>query len=306
MKESYYIRIKNFMNKKRTKNIIYVLSPTYFLYDSIRIESNKDYKIELANNIKLFFLSLSLFIISMISIYNISHMDGKSNIIKISYILLCIIPIYLLFNYFLNSFKQIDLNYEDLEEKDKKSYSKFKFIFSKKIVMVVNAIFVLYCCINIVDRNFLNNSVIIKSILFISSIYIFAISRPIHLFSVFILDMLKKLTEGDKRDVDGKIRLILLAIGSVINIVLDYSILFYMLNTIGAELFNTTMFDCDVNNIIDMIYFTGGFEEINASNFITRVLVMLKNISIFILMTGNLAIYLNIEEEKETAPEECN
>uniref|UniRef100_UPI00374FDA39 hypothetical protein n=1 Tax=Paraclostridium bifermentans TaxID=1490 RepID=UPI00374FDA39 len=92
MKESYYIRIKNFINKKRTKNIIYVLSPTYFLYDSMRIESNKDYKIELANNIKLFFLSLSLFIISMISIYDISHMDGKSNIIKISYILLCTIP----------------------------------------------------------------------------------------------------------------------------------------------------------------------------------------------------------------------
>ena len=299
MKESYYNRVKGFLNKKINKFFISILSPTYFLYDSMKIKGDKEYNKELANNIKLFFLSLSLFIISMISLYDISNMDDKSVIFKLSYILLCTLPTYIAFNYLLTSFKKIDLNYENLEKKDQKRYNRFKFIFSKKIFIIINLIFILYCCINIAGINFFENSRFIKALLFVSTVYIFVISRPIHLFSVFILDMLKKLTQGDKRDIDGKIRLILLAIGSVINVILDYSILFYMLNTIGYEFYKISMFNGNVKNIVDMIYFTGGFSGIDASNFITRTLVMLKNISIFILMTGNLAIYLNIDTSEE-------
>ncbi|CEO08405.1 hypothetical protein [Paraclostridium sordellii] len=299
MKESYYNRLKRFLSKKINKIFINILSPTYLLYNSMKIKGNNEYNKELANNTKLFFLSMSLFTISMISIYDISNLNGESGIFKLSYIILCTLPTYIAFNYFLTSFKKIDLNYENLEKKDQKRYNRFKFIFSKKIFIIINIIFILYCCINIAGINFFENSSVIKVILFGGSIWIFAISRPIHLFSVFILDMLKKLTQGYKRDIDEKIRLILLAIGSVINIILDYSILFYMLNTIGFEFYKIPMFNVNVKNIADMIYFTCGFSGIDASNFITRSLVILKNISIFIIMTGNLAIYLNIDTGKE-------
>lgn len=297
MKRSYYDRLKKFIEDEKIQSIIYKLSPTYKLYNNMKIKGNRNFNEHLANNTKLFFLSLSLFIVSMISIYDASNMKNKVYIGL--YIVLCILPLFVSYNYFLASFEKIELNNEDLEKKDKKKYDRFKSLFSKKTVIIINITFILYCIFNMFGINGFENVRILKFLLMIITIYIFVLSRPIHFFSVFILDILKKLTKGDKRDINGKIRLVLLTIGSVVNIVLDYSILFYMLNTIGTELSGIKpMFNIEIKNIVDMVYFTAGFSDIEAANFITKIFVMIKDISIFILMTGNLAVYLNIEIKK--------
>lgn len=314
MELNYYEKLKTFLGDEVNKSIINILSPTYALYNNMKIKGarigvdktidvvkieNSKFNQNLANNTKLFFLSLSLFIVSMISIYDIKNMDDKDYVYKILYALLFTIPMYMLFNFLLSKFNKIDLKYKELEKKDKKNYIKFKFVFSKITIAILNVVFILYCLSDMIGINYLENNKIVKLILLASSVYILAISRPIHFFSIFILDILKKLTEGDRRTINGKIRLVLLTIGSVVNIILDYSILFYTLNTIGIEFLDIKqMFTPGITNIVDMIYFTGGFSDIQADNFITKILVMLKDISIFILMTGNLAVYLNIEIEK--------
>lgn len=58
------------------------------------------------------------------------------------------------------------------------------------------------------------------------------------------------------------------------------------------------MFNCDIDTIIDMIYYTSRFGELNPSNFMTKIFVMLKGIGIFILVTGNLAIYISIDSKE--------
>lgn len=308
MEMSYYEKLDEFLNKKTNKYIIYVLSPTYALYNVMRIkerskkQEHKNFNLYLSNNTKFFFLALSLFIISMISVYDIGNMKNMkhiNNTYKVTYILLCTLPLYLSFNYFLSLLKKVSFNSDNEESKYNKKYDCFKFIFGKKVIIIMNLIFISYCLLNSAGIIGFENNKILKLLLLFMSIYILGVSRPIHFMSVFILDILKKLTKGDKRDIDGKIRLVLLAIGSVVNIIVDYSILFYTLNTIGIEVFSISpMFNSDITNIVDMVYFTSGFSDIQPSNFITKILYMMKDISIFILMTGNLAIYLNMETKR--------
>ena len=127
MEKSYYEKLKEFLGDEVHKSIINILSPTYALYNNMRIkgnrikgnktkedivEENKKFNKYLANNTKLFFLSLSLFIVAMISVYDLINMNDESNTYKIIYILLCILPLYISFNYFLNSFDKINLDYQ--------------------------------------------------------------------------------------------------------------------------------------------------------------------------------------------------
>ena len=87
---------------------------------------------------------------------------------------------------------------------------------------------------------------------------------------------------------------------SLVSLILDYTILFYVLHTIGNELLNIDMFSCDIENIVDMLYYTAGFGDINPEDFITKIFVMMKDIAMFMLLTGNLAIYLSIESKSES------
>lgn len=106
--------------------------------------------------------------------------------------------------------------------------------------------------------------------------------------------MVKKTYRKEERDVDGKIRPIALAMVSLVNLILDYTILFYALHTIGNELLNIDMFSCDIENIVDMLYYTAGFGDIKPESFITKILIMIKDTAMFMVLTGNLAIYISI------------
>ena len=298
MKEIYLNKINDFIEKN--KKVISGLSLTFSIYNYSRKNEDKDYNKALANNTKKLFLSISLYIIMLISIFNFTKMifyKEKNLVLTIIYMIICIIgPLFaynkiILKNYGIN----IECNGESKFEKLRCFLSKK--MYNKKITMILNIFIFIYIYIMIKTDIFKNVDLSIKYFLLIVTIYIFGISRPIQFFLVFIRDIIKKTYRKDERDENGKIRLIILAIISFINLIFDYSILFYTLNTIGSEILNITMFKCNTNNIVDMIYYTAGFGEINPENFITKILVIMKNVATFMLITGNLAIYVSIDSK---------
>lgn len=300
MEEKYYDKIKNFIygNKK----IISILAPTFSIYFYSKKRDDKVYNQKLADNTKRFFASLSTLIILLISIFNFKQVDtvNEENLIfKALYIGMCIvIPYIILYSIILKEYGiTIESNSNSKYEKIRASISKF--VFSKNIPKIFNLIILIYI-ITIFSTNIYRDTYfIIKLIMLLSTVYIFGISRPIQFFLVFIRDMVQKTYRKEERDIDGKIRLIGLAMVSLVNLVLDYTILFYALQTIGNELLNIDMFSCNIENIVDMLYYTAGFEDINPASFITKLFVMMKGIAMFMLLTGNLAIYLSIESKSE-------
>ena len=289
----YYDKLEEFI--KKYKNIISILSPTFAIYNYSKKQNNKVYNIRLANNTKKFFMAMSLFIIILISEYNLKNLfiNNNPNVLKYTYIIIgFILPCFILNKIILKDYG-MHINY---------NCRKFKYIipqiiYSKNIKIMFTVIIILYSIVLFFTNIFLNIGYVVQWIFLILTIYIFGISRPIQFFLVFIRDILKKMYKKDERDIDGKIRLIILAIISFLNLVLDYSILFWTLDTLGYLMFDVKMFDNNINNIIEMIYYTSGCGDFNINNFIPMLFIIIKNISTFILITGNLALYLNIESK---------
>ena len=264
-------------------------------YIIIQKNNNKVYNIRLANNTKKFFMAMSLFIIILISEYNLKNLfiNNNPNVLKYTYIIIgFILPCFILNKIILKDYG-MHINY---------NCRKFKYIipqiiYSKNIKIMFTVIIILYSIVLFFTNIFLNIGYVVQWIFLILTIYIFGISRPIQFFLVFIRDILKKMYKKDERDIDGKIRLIILAIISFLNLVLDYSILFWTLDTLGYLILDVKMFDNNINNIIEMIYYTSGCGDFNINNFIPMLFIIIKNISTFILITGNLALSLNIESK---------
>ena len=301
MEEKYYDKIKNFIYEK--KKIISILSPTFSIYFYSKKRDSKEYNHELADNTKKFFASLSIFIILLISIFNFKQLyiiNENDFMSKVLYMVLCIIAPYIILQRIILKEYGIAIGCNSNSKYEKIRESISKFVFSKNIPKILNVIMLIYILIIFSSNTYREVHFIIKSIILIATIFIFGISRPIQFFLVFIRDMLKKTYRKYEIDIDGKIRLIILAMASLVSLILDYTILFYVLHTIGNELLNIDMFSCDIENIVDMLYYTAGFGDINPEDFITKIFVMMKDIAMFMLLTGNLAIYLSIESKSES------
>lgn len=302
MEEKYYDSINSFIDKN--KRIISILSPTFSIYNYSKKKEDREYNQILAENTKKFFISISIFIILLISIFNFKQFDivNKGNLIfKILYVGVCIVtPYIILHNIILKEYGiTIDCNSNSKYEKIRASISKF--VFSKSIPIIFNVFMLVYVLVIFSTSIYIEADLSIKIMLLLATVYIFGVSRPIQFFLVFIRDMVKKTYRKDERDIDGKIRLVILAMVSLINLVLDYTILFYALHTIGNELLHIDMFSCRIETIVDMLYYTAGFGDINPESFITKILVMMKDIAMFMLLTGNLAIYVSIESKSEVS-----
>lgn len=189
-------------------------------------------------------------------------------------------------------FRKYDITINSNSKYERIRVSISKFVFSKNTTKIFNLFMLMYILIIFNTNMYIGTHFIIKLMILLAIVYIFGISRSIQFFLVFIRDMIKKTYRKNERDIDGKIRLIILSMASLINLILDYKILFYALNTIGNELLNIEMFSCNIKTIVDMLYYTASFGDIEPERFITKVLVMMKDIDIFILLTGNLAIYI--------------
>lgn len=291
------------------KKNIYIISPSYWLYDSLKIGAEGEENIrktinsKLANLMKYFYLSLSIFIFSLFSMY-----DARNRIIeilKVKQVHLLLLLIYIgliviitigiplvLVRYFLNKSKAA---FEDISQHINEN-SKLKFYMFKYIKCIY--ILILVCYLSIILSG--NKLGYIKPIGIIIIILFFGVSRPIHFALVFIKEVVKKFEIDKKMDKSRKLRLIVLCMASYLNLIIDYSILFYSLKILNNKyLGNITIFENDIKSIWDMIYFTVRNGDLVANNYIGRIFIIIMISSITILITGVLAAYLNIEENSD-------
>lgn len=151
----------------------------------------------------------------------------------------------------------------------------------------------------------------------IGVIWIFGYSRPRHFFKVFLKDAYKKLNGIDtanEENVDRKKnsptketrkwRRAKLALKSYLNLILDYAILYYVLDKLYILLgVSKGAFEKNFDNIVHSIYYsivtiTGvGYGEQHPLSNIARIYVSLQVICGLILIGLNFAIYMN-EEKK--------
>lgn len=296
----YYEKIEEFIKKSRW--ILYLLSPSFAVYNYLKDEKvNINWKAHngnLSNLMKALYLSLTIFILTIFSISDLKNIvnadpEGFSGsklafcIITIIMAVLCCCSISFK-NKYLKEIKEYIL-----------SRSKILYVLIKNIevlyLLVAFSLIFVYIC----NQDFQIASV--EGYIFGILTYFYGVSRPIHFFLVFVPDLIVKIEKNKKKDEKGRLRLVFIAILSYVNIILDYMLLYYVLNIFVYKYFNgINIFDNNIGNIIDMLYYTTDCDTLLANNSLMKLYSVILKVSSAILITGNLALYISMgKEEKE-------
>lgn len=297
----YYEKIENFIKKSRW--ILYFLSPSFAVYNYLKDEVvNINWKVHngnLSNLMKALYLSLTIFILTMFLVSDLKNIvnadpEGFSGS-KLAFYIIVIIMTVLCYQsiYFKNKYlKEIK---EYILSRSKILYVLIKNIEVLYIVVAFGLIFIYIC-----NEDFLiaNGEGYIFGIL----TYFYGVSRPIHFFLVFLPDLIVKMEKNKKKDEKGRLRLVIITILSYVNIILDYMVLYYVLNIFAYKYFNgINVFDNNIGNIIDMLYYTTDCDTLLANNSLMKFYSVILKVSSAILITGNLALYISMgKEAKET------
>lgn len=281
---SYYKKIKDFIHKYRI--LINILAPTYMIYSYLKNKmTTREDKYLLANDIKKFFLALSIYILSTLSMIDLIYENKQTDklFMGIFFIMGIISSIILIINF--------SDNYS--EEKINKKISVIKN--TVLTIFIIIPLWILICILFSIpiDYKYIVENYIFTSYTYLIVIYILAISRPLHFIMVFIPDIFRKIEKPEQRSGVEKVRLLLIAIGSYVNIITDYSILYYFINK-ASKNFN------EVGNIIDILYKVVGYGELDPLSMVAKILIIMQMASITILITGNLAMYISIDTKKNS------
>ncbi|MDU2148125.1 MAG: hypothetical protein E7E58_08995 [Paeniclostridium sordellii] len=283
METSYYKKVRKFIKKF---NVIFmVFAPTYAIYSCLKSKMpDRNDRYILSNDIKKFFLALSINTLAWIFMIDLVYEHNWINqlCLWLCFSISIFVSIVFLFN--------VKNNFSN------RKISKVTSIICEIILFVFCALPIIAGC-SILFKAPINYKYIIEKYIFSNIIcgfiiYILAISRPLHFFLVFIPDILKKIEKGEKRTGVGKARLLLIAVGSYINILIDYTILYYFLNKIGKHF-------SGFSDILDILYKTSGCGDLNPSSMIAKILIIIQSASITILIAGNLAIYINMNTKQK-------
>lgn len=283
---------------KKFKITLYVISPSFAFYNELKDRKNLNDKERKENNknvsnlMKALYFSLTTFVILLFSIYDFTNRINENKTILSNGIFLIIILLTFLLFLISLYFKR---KYLKAMEKYMNNKHKIINMFLKRIeiIYVFGIASSIFLCI------YTNNQANIEKYIFWILLYFYGVSRPVHFFLVFIPDFIKKLETNDGRDNEGKLRLIILAVFSYFNMVLDYTVLFYSLNILVGKYFNGMhIFDNNITNIIDMLYYTIGCNTLLANNFIMKFYAILLKLSVAILISGNLANYISMKEKQ--------
>lgn len=299
----YYKMLYNKLNK--IKEIIYLLSPSYWLYQSLKCKNEcndkNDINKDIANIIKILYLCLSITIFIMFSGFDLKKIilanEYRINYSQILFILITILIPMIIISNLLKLYKVF------LEKRTEylKSYSKIKYLFLKNLSLFIVLISIFTLFILVVDSRIFKLTSKIEKITLILLILFYGVSRIIHFFVVFIPDIIRKVETGEKREGKGVVRLSLLAVFSYLNLIIDYTILFYALNIYSNKyLHNVIMFNNDISTIMDMLYYTISSDTISANYFLAKFYIIILNISITLIITGNLAVYLGMKKDENS------
>lgn len=157
MEEKYINNIEDFIDEK--KNLLKCISTTFYIYNYSKIKGNKEYNAKLANNIKKFFLSISLYIATLISIFNLdsqNSMKENSNLLDFIYIIIGIIFLIIIYNKtLLNNYGIEVKKYRD-NGKEKLSNYVYNTLFSMRLVYILDLCMIIY--IIILESGFIYNT----------------------------------------------------------------------------------------------------------------------------------------------------
>ena len=158
---------------------------------------------------------------------------------------------------------------------------------------LIFSLIICVCFLVIPSKFILNNIVLI----FLSGLCAYvAFSRANEILGAFLQDSFDKLEEGDDKEEIRYSERIKLALGSYGELILDFAIIYYFLNSILSSKF--TFFDNKFNSIIEAIYFSGATITTLGSNiypkyWITQLLSIYEVIDGMVLLFFTLAIYVS-------------
>lgn len=290
----YYKKAYGFIDK--IKVLLWGFSPSFMLYKSMKDKvvincNEKEYKSNVSNLMKALYFSLTACILVLFSIFDFKNRfyqkGGWTSYSNIAFLIItfiiplitCFISVY---------YKNIYLN------KIQQYISKlvYRILKNIEVLYVISLIISILMCFY-TELHFNIGEEIILGVL----AYYYGVSRPIHFFLVFVPDLIKKIETGAKRDNQGRVRLINITVLSYINMVLDYVVLYYVLNIFAYKYFNeVNVFSNSIKNIVDMLYYTVGCDTLLANNFIMKFYRIIFKASVTMLITGNLAEYISMKE----------
>ncbi|GEP64130.1 hypothetical protein CBE01nite_18980 [Clostridium beijerinckii] len=293
----YYEKIEEFIKKYRW--ILYLLSPSFAVYNHLKDEkSNINWKVHngnLSNLMKALYLSLTIFILTIFSISDLKNIvnanpEGFSGS-KLAFLIINIIMAVL-------CWRSISFKNKYLKEIKEYILSKSKILYvvikNIEVIYILAAFTLIFTYICNEDFRIASVEMYMLAIL----VYFYGVSRPIHFFLVFVPDLIVKMEKNKKKDEKGRLRLVIIAVLSYVNIILDYVVLYYVLNIFVYKYFNgINIFDNNIGNIIDMLYYTTDCDTLLANNSLMKFYSVILKLSSAVLITGNLALYISMGKE---------
>lgn len=285
---------------EKYRPMIYFLSPSYALYDSLKFKgTDKERRKDINSNLSILIKILNfLWAISLFAIFGAFDFKRRININSYKIyiddllfgIMFVVIPIVLC-----EILLKFYYHYYNMLEVYIKNSSKYKYYFLREVKYIYRFMIGVVLYLLIKSRRY----VMLDFIIFFLLIVYYGVSRIIHFFIVFIPDIVVKIENGKSRDGQYIVRLVSLATFSYLNLIIDYTILFYSLKWFGERVMKgINMFGNDIYSIVDMLYYTIGCESLLANNYLVKIYVILLNISIALIITGNLSVYLSTERKK--------
>lgn len=300
---------KNIEKNIKNNSLIKIFSPSYALYNKLqdreetlnigRLQKQKRHNRYVANLMKhLYFLIAIYFFILFLKLnFNRIMLHGVEYSLLYNILLMIffiIVPFYIMSVIT----KQITDTVELIRYNCICNYRRHYLIYDILTnIRIENLIVMDITIIGLIGSNF-HISNMSRQLLVYGLIYYFGVSRPIHFIVVFIPNFIKKLESNTVVNSKHRVRLLLLTIGSYINIILDYTILFYICNNIFIS--SGSGFEVvGVNTIFDVMYILVNNSEFTTNNILLKFWFVIMKVSIFILLSGNLALFLNSKIENE-------